>query len=111
MQGRCSCATFVLLLCHIHVGYPGAVVLAPATVICITVVVLGGGAIFALSCCGARTFVRFFNPHGQSVIVKMHNGVRIAIVLFKQITACVDCAFYGLFAMLAGCTYYAPLVH
>jgi hypothetical protein len=60
-----------------------------------------GGAIFALSCCGARTFVRFFNPHGQSVIVKMHNGVRIAIFLFKQITACVDCAYYGLFAMLA----------
>ena len=25
-----------------HVGYPGAVVFAPATVICITVVVLGG---------------------------------------------------------------------
>ena len=63
------------------------------------------GAIFALSYCGARTFVRVFNPHGQSVIVKMHNGVRIAIFLFKQITACVDCAFYGLCAMLEGCTY------
>ena len=50
-------------------GVTGVVVLAPtASVICITVVVLGGDACFALVVYrGARTHVSVFYPHGQFI--------------------------------------------
>ena len=51
-------------------------------------------------------------PAVRSSACQRHYSLcRFCLSLFKQITACVDYACYGLFAILAWCTYYEPPVY
>jgi hypothetical protein len=71
------------------VGCTGVAVLAPATVICITVVVLEG--VFFCTCLPWGT--NSVNPHGQSIMVQVHYQYDgSAIILFKQINALLSIA-------------------
>jgi hypothetical protein len=85
----------------------------PTTVICITVVVLGGIAFVALICRGARTCVSVFYPNGQSVRVCkgassiMWESVQ-SFYLKKLMLFCrLRLLYAGLYAILARCSYYA----